>query len=133
MCPTATGRLHTRTAGIITAAIFALIVSLITWHFDWLALVGLYFVMGVVLDWTVYSWLFRFQPPWMTLVIALSELGFLLVLSRALAEQGGAGGLAHISILEAIVFFWCCWLLAVPVTKVVLLPLISLTYLESAG
>jgi hypothetical protein len=133
MCPTRTGRLHTRTAAILLPALLGLIVSVATGHFDWLALIGLYYVMGSALDLIVYPSLFRFQPPWMTFVIAVSELGFLLVLSHALAEQGGAGGLDHISVPEAIVFYWAAWILAIPVTKVMLLPLISLTYLESAG
>jgi hypothetical protein len=133
MCPTRTGRIHTRTAAIFLPALFALVLSIVTGHFDWLALIGLYYVMGIFLDTAVYARLFRFQPPWMTFVIALSELGFLLVLSHALAEQAGAHGLDHISVSEAIVFYWVAWILAIPVTKVVLLPLISLTYLESAG
>jgi hypothetical protein len=133
MCPTPTGRIHTRTAAIILPALFGLIVSLISGHFDWLALVGIYYVMGIFLDTAVYSWLFRFQPPWMTFVIAIAELGFLLVLSQVIARTNDGGGLAHVSIGEAIIFYWICWILAIPITKVVLLPLFSLTYLESAG
>ena len=133
MCPTLTGRIHTRTAAILLPALLGLIVSIVTGHPDWLALVGLLYVMGIVLDVAVYSRLFHFQPPWMTFVIAVSELGFLLVLANALANEAGAGGLGNISVPEAIVFYWACWILAIPVTKVVLLPLVSLTYLESAG
>jgi hypothetical protein len=132
MCPTPTGRIHTRTATIFLPALFGLIVSLVTGHFDWLALIGVYFVMGIFLDTAVYSWLFRFQPPWMTFVIGIAELGFLLVLSQVIGNTAG-GGLDHISIPEAIVFYAIAWILAIPITKVVLLPLISLTYLESAG
>ena len=132
MCPTPTGRIHTRTAAIFLPALFGLIVSLVTGHFDWLALVGIYYVMGIFLDTCVYSWLFRFQPPWMTFVIGIAELGFLLVLSQIIGNTAD-GGLSHVGIGEAIIFYWICWILAIPVTKVVLLPLISLTYLESAG
>ena len=132
MCPTPTGRIHTRTATIFLPALFGLIVSLVTGHFDWLALIGIYFVMGIFLDTAVYSWLFRFQPPWMTFVIGVAELGFLLVLSQVIGNTAN-GGLEHISIPEAIVFYAVAWILAIPITKVVLLPLISLTYLESAG
>src|SRR4051795_13340878 len=124
MCPTPTGRVHTRTAVIFLPALFGLIVSLVTGHFDWLALIGIYYVMGIFLDAAVYSWLFRFQPPWMTFVIALAELGFLLVVSHIVAKEGG--GLDHVSIPEAIVFYWAAWVLAIPLTKVVLLPIISL-------
>jgi hypothetical protein len=132
MCPTPTGRIHTRTAAIILPFLFGLIVSLVTGHFDWLVLVGIYYIMGIFLDTAVYSWLFRFQPPWMTFVIAIGELGFLLVLSGVIAQTNN-GGLEHVSIGEAIIFYWIAWILAIPITKVVLLPLISLTYLESAG
>ena len=133
MCPTPTGRIHTRTAAIFLPALFGLIVSLVTGHFDWLALVGIYYIMGIFLDTAVYSWLFRFQPPWMTFVLAIAELGFLLVLAAIIGNVSD-GGLEHtLPIYEAIIFYWCCWILAIPLTKVVLLPLISLTYLESAG
>jgi hypothetical protein len=132
MCPTPTGRIHTRTATIFLPALFGLIVSLVTGHFDWLALIGIYYVMGIFLDTAVYSWLFRFQPPWMTFVLAIAELGLLLVLSQIIGNTAD-GGLTHVGIGEAIIFYWIAWILAIPITKVVLLPLISVTYLESAG
>jgi hypothetical protein len=131
MCPTPTGRIHTRTATIILPALFGLIVSLVTGHFDWLALIGIYYVQGIFLDTLVYSWLFRFQPPWMTFVIAVAELGLLLVLTGLLNDA--SSGLPNVQIWEAIVFYWIAWILAIPITKVVILPLVSLTYLESAG
>ena len=43
------------------------------------------------------------------------------------------GGLTNVGIGEAVIFYWICWILAIPLTKVVLPPLFSLTYLESAG
>jgi hypothetical protein len=132
MCPTPTGRIHTRTATIFLPALLGLIVSLISGHWDWLILVGIYYVMGIFLDTAIYSWLFRFQPPWMTFVIAVAELGLLLVLAMGIAQTND-GGLENVSVVEAIIFYWACWILAIPITKVVLLPLISLTYLESAG
>ena len=132
MCPTPTGRIHTRTATIFLPALLGLIVSLITGHWDWLVLVGVYYVMGIFLDTAIYSWLFRFQPPWMTFVLAIAELGLLLVLAMGIAQTND-GGLENVQVWEAVVFYWACWILAIPITKVVLLPLISLTYLESAG
>jgi len=132
MCPTPTGRVHTRTATIFLPALFGLIVSLVTGHFDWLALIGIYYVQGIFLDTTIYSWLFRFQPPWMTFVLGVAELGILLVVSQIIGNTAD-GGLSHVGIGEAIIFYWIAWILAIPITKVVLLPLISLTYLESAG
>jgi hypothetical protein len=132
MCPTPTGRIHTRTATIFLPALFGLIVSLVTGHFDWLALIGIYYVQGIFLDTVIYSWLFRFQPPWMTFVLGVAELGILLVVSQIIGNTAD-GGLSNVGIGEAIIFYWIAWILAIPITKVVLLPLISLTYLESAG
>ena len=132
MCPTPTGRIHTRTATIFLPALLGLIVSLITGHWDWLVIVGIYYVMGIFLDTAVYSWLFRFQPPWMTFVLGIAELGLLLVLAMGIAQTND-GGLDNVQVWEAVVFYIACWILAIPITKVVLLPLISLTYLESAG
>ena len=91
MCPTPTGRIHTRTATIILPALFGLIVSLVTGHFDWLALIGIYYIQGIFLDTAVYSWLFRFQPPWMTFVLAIAELGLLLVTSQIIGNTPTAG------------------------------------------
>jgi hypothetical protein len=131
MCPTPTGRIHTRTATIFLPALFGLIVSLVTGHFDWLALIGIYYVQGIFLDTCVYSWMFRFQPPWMTFVLAIAELGILLVFAGLLNDANG--GLSHVSVGEAVIFYWIAWILAIPITKVVILPIVSLTYLESAG
>jgi hypothetical protein len=131
MCPTPTGRIHTRTAIIIGPAILGLIMSLITGHWDWLALVGVYFLLGVFLDTAVYSWLLPWQPPFMGAILALSEFGLLLVLTGILNDQAG-GGLANIAVWEAAIFYWACWILA-SLTKIVILPIASLTYIESAG
>src|SRR5215217_5502352 len=116
MCPTPTGRIHTRTATIFLPLLFGLIVSLVTGHFDWLVLVGIYYVMGIFLDTAVYSWMFRFQPPWMTFVLAVAELGFLLVLTQLIARSNDGGGLSNVDVWEAVVFYWACWLLAIPIT-----------------
>ena len=123
MCPTPTGRIHTRVATIAGPALLGVFASLVTGNAAWVVLVGVYLLEGVALDAAVYSWLLRYQPPWMTFVLALFELGILLVLASVL-ELG-------LSILGAIVFYSACWLLAI-VTKIVLLPILSLTYLESS-
>jgi hypothetical protein len=131
MCPTPTGRIHTRTATIILPALFGLIVSLISGNFAWLVIIGIYYIQGIFLDTAVYSWLFRFQPPWMTFLLGVAELGFLLVITQIIGKN--IGGLENVGVGEAVIFYWIAWILAIPITKVVLLPLISLTYLESAG
>jgi Inner membrane component of T3SS, cytoplasmic domain len=125
MCPTTLGRIHTRVA---TLAFLPVILGLILWAatgtLDYLVLLGIYLLLGVALDVVVYAWAIKYQPPWMTFVLALAELGLLYATARIL----------HINLtaLEAIGFFWASWLLAIA-TKIVLLPIVSLTYLESAG
>jgi hypothetical protein len=130
MCQTPTGRIHTRSATIFLPALLGLVLSLISGHWDWLALVGVYYLLGVFLDTAVYSWLLKYQPPFVAVVLALAEFGLLLVLANALNDAGG--GLSHISIGEAAIFYWACWILA-SLTKIVILPIASLTYIESAG
>ena len=124
MCPTAVGRLHTRVATIVLPALLGVVVSLATDDADWIALIGLYLLLGVALDALVYSWALRYQPPWMTFILALVELGLLLALARGVELRMGIG--------DAIAFYFGAWLLAI-FTKIVVLPNVSLTYLESAG
>jgi hypothetical protein len=123
MCPTPTGRIHTRVSSLISGAILAAIYSLATGEEGWIVLIGVYLLMGVMLDGGVYAWLLRYQPPWMTFVLALGEYGFLLVL----------GDLLHVglTVVEATILYWVTWVLAIW-TKVVILPIASLTYLESS-
>jgi len=125
MCPTIIGRIHTRVAIIaFLPALLGVIVSLVTWNPDWITLIGLYLLLGVLLDALVYSWAIKYQPPWMTFVLALVELGLLYAISDIAALT--------LTTIEAIVFYWVAWVLAIW-TKIALLPIFSLTYLESAG
>jgi hypothetical protein len=127
MCPTPTGRIHTRVTTILLGpAVLGLILTLITGHLDWIVLIGVYLLIGVFLDTAVYSWMLRYQPPWMSFVLAIAEYGFLLAVTQWLE------GFPNISVLEATVFYWASWALAATI-KIVLLPIFSLTYLESAG
>jgi len=111
-------------ATITLPVVLGLIASLVTGNPEWLVLIGVFLLLGVALDAGVYSWLLKYQPPWMTGVLAVAELGLLLVLAAVL--QLG------IQPLAAIVFYWAAWTLAIG-TKIALLPIFSLTYLESAG
>jgi hypothetical protein len=123
MCPTPLGRIQTRVAILTLPALLGALLSLITGNEGWIVLIGVYLLMGVALDAGVYSWLIRYQPPWMTGVLGLVEFGLLLVLASVL-DVG-------LSLPEAIVFYWVSWLLAAG-TRIVMLPILSLTYLESA-
>jgi hypothetical protein len=131
MCPTVIGRIHTRVSTIVLGpAVIGLIFSLISGHWDWLVLIGVYLMLGIFLDTTIYPWLLKWQPPWMGLVLALGEFGLLLVLAGILNDK--TGGLSHISIGEAAWFFWLSWVTA-SLIKIVVLPIANLTYAESAG
>lgn len=127
MCPTPTGRVHTRVTTIVLGpAVLGLILTLVTGQLDWIVLIGVYLLLGVVLDTTVYSWVLKYQPPWMSFVLALAEYGLLLAITQLLE------GFPNISVLEATIFYWVSWVLAIGI-KIAVLPIISLTYLESAG
>jgi len=123
MCPTPIGRIHTRVTTLVIPAILGTLISLITGEAGWIVLIGVYLLMGVALDAGVYSWLIRYQPPWMTGVLGLAELGLLYVLANVL-ELG-------LSPAEAIIFYIVVWCIAIA-TKIVVLPILSLTYLESS-
>lgn len=125
MCPTTLGRIHTRVATIsFLPALLGLILWAVDGRPDWLELLGIFLLLGVALDVLVYSWTIKYQPPWMTFVLALAELGLLYAIARVLD--------IHLTTLQAIGYYWAAWLLAIG-TKIVLLPIVSLTYLESAG
>jgi hypothetical protein len=123
MCPTPLGRIHTRCATIVGPALFGLIMWLATDRPDWLVLIGVYLLLGVALDACVYSWLLRYQPPWVTIVLGVAEFALMYVVANVLSLD-----LSH---FEAIWFFWACWVLAAW-TRIAVLPLISLTYYESS-
>jgi hypothetical protein len=124
VCPTPLGRVHTRVAIIVGPALLGLVLSLLTGRPDWIVLIGVYLLLGVFLDTCVYSWLLKYQPPWMTGVLALAEFGLLYVLANVLKLD--------LSPIEAIALYWASWVLAT-VTRIVVLPNLSLTYIESAG
>lgn len=124
MCPTPLGRIQTRVATIVLPAVLGVILSLITGRPDWIVLIGVFLLLGVALDAAVYSWLIKYQPPWVTGVLAFGEFALLLLLAFVLDLD--------LSLLEAVVFYWVAWALAIQ-TKIALLPIYSLTYLESAG
>jgi hypothetical protein len=125
MCPTVLGRIHTRVAIITLPALLALILRLVTGDHGYLVVTGVYLLMGVALDALVYSWLLRYQPPWMTFVLGLAEFGLLYALVGFLDT-------VDLTVVQIVIFYWVSWVLAVW-TKIVVLPILSLTYLESAG
>jgi len=124
VCPTVLGRMETRTAILVGPALLGLILSLATGKAGWIVLIGVYLLLGVALDTGFYPFVIRWQPPWLTFVLALGEFVLLYVLSQVL-EIG-------LSPVQAIVFYWVSWAIAIA-TKIVVLPILSLGWIENGG
>ena len=125
MCPTVLGRVQTRTAILIGPAILAAILSLVTGDIGWIALIGLLLLEGVVLDIAFYPFVIKWQPPWLTFLLAIEEFVILYLLAHFLKLKG-------VSNLDAIWFYWVSRCIAI-VTKIVVLPIMELTWIESGG
>jgi len=124
MCPTVLGRVQTRWAIIILPAIIATIISLVTSNEGWIVLIGVYFILGVTLDTAVYPFVITWQPPWLTFVLAVFEFVLVYILAHVLKVT--------LTNVEAVVLFWAAWIVAIW-TKVAILPLLSLSWIENAG
>jgi len=124
MCPTPLGRVETRTFILIGPAILGTILSLVTGNEGYIVLIGIYLLLGVALDIAFYPFVIKWQPPWLTFVLAIGEFVILYTLSQVL-EVG-------LDPADAVWFYWASWVMAVW-TKVVVLPILSLTWIENAS
>jgi hypothetical protein len=124
MCPTPIGRVQTRWAILIIPALIAAVISIATHNPGWIVLIGVYFILGVALDTAFYPLIIRWQPPWLTFVLAVGEFVLVYILAHVLKV-----GLTNV---EAILLYWIAWWIAIW-TKVAVLPLLSLSWIENAG
>jgi hypothetical protein len=134
MCPTVYGRVQTRWAILIIPAIIATIISLITHNPSWIVLIGVYFMIGVALDVGFYPFVIRWQPPWLTFVLAVGEFVLTYIAALVLHRHvnGRIVGIHFAHWWLPVIAFWVAWWIAIW-TKVVILPLISLSWIEDAG
>jgi hypothetical protein len=124
MCPSVLGRVETRTAILIGPAILALILYLALGNEGYLVLLGIYYLIGVALDTTVYPQIIKWQPPWLTFVLGAGEFAIVYILGQVLDVT--------LKPIDAIWFYWVSWTMAVW-TRIVILPIVSLTWIESGG
>jgi hypothetical protein len=124
MCPSVLGRVETRTAIFVGPAILALILWLALGNEGYLVLLGIYYLVGVALDTTVYPRIIKWQPPWLTFVLGAGEFVIVYVLGQVLDVP--------LKPVDAVWYFWVSWTIAVW-TRIVVLPIVSLTWIESGG
>ena len=117
MCPTVVGRIETRVITLVGPVLLASLLSILFRDEGWIVTIGMYLVMGVTLDVLVYQWVIRWQPPWLTGVLAVSEFVLLFVLVKVF--QPGQPGFGDPDPLPGsldwhpVLLYWVSWCIAI--------------------
>jgi hypothetical protein len=126
MCLTFTGRIHTRLAALIGPFVLTCVLVLLTGERDYFELFVVMAGSGLALELGVYGWLIRYQPRWLTVLLAIPEFMLIMWLMRLSTFATG------LSASQAAGLFLVAWLISW-LTLQIVLPLVRPRWVEDGG